>query len=193
MKKRMKSIAVIAAAGLLGSCTPIGGGGGCAKDSDCKGDRVCVAGACVDPGGGGPAPGGHGQSAPGVNNQGAIDRAAAAIRGPQVLADEEIAISAGGWQDRSFSLPTERRIEVITEGRKHADKGFSVYVIEDVDFPAFQAKKEFRQVSAFEGLKVRSFGHTGTLPAGSWHFVVMNSENILNTMVVHLKITADPK
>ena len=28
---------------------PASGTGGCAKDTDCKGDRICVGGACVNP------------------------------------------------------------------------------------------------------------------------------------------------
>jgi hypothetical protein len=31
------------------AATPGAGGGGCAKDTDCKGERICEAGACVDP------------------------------------------------------------------------------------------------------------------------------------------------
>jgi hypothetical protein len=188
---------LIAALTLVGCKLP--GGDGCSKDGDCKGDRVCVAGSCTEPAGGGArlgaqaapaAPGG--QAAPG--EPGLLQRAAAAVlRGEQVLVDEEVAVSADGWQDRSISLASEREIAVVAEGRKHTDKGFNVYVIGDESFPAFQAKKEFRHVSAFQGLKTRSFGHTGRLPAGRWHVVVVNSENIMNTMVVHLKVTADPK
>lgn len=50
----------------------------------------------------------------------------------------------------------------------------------------------FEYVSGFQGLKVRSFSHSATLRAGAWTVVVMNSENILNTMVVRLRVVVDP-
>lgn len=39
-------LVILAAPLFLGGCS--GGGGGCTKDSDCKGDRVCAQGECVD-------------------------------------------------------------------------------------------------------------------------------------------------
>lgn len=56
----MQRLAVVGLSALcaLVGCSPGGGGGqashgGCGDDNDCKGDRVCDDGMCVDPGGGG--------------------------------------------------------------------------------------------------------------------------------------------
>jgi hypothetical protein len=40
---------VAALAGLLLACPERAPDGGCSKDSDCKGDRICVDGRCVPP------------------------------------------------------------------------------------------------------------------------------------------------
>ncbi|HEY0480500.1 MAG TPA: hypothetical protein VGD37_23450 [Kofleriaceae bacterium] len=111
---------------------------------------------------------------------------------PQVIVDEELAVSAGGWQSRGFTLPSPRPIQVTTEGRKNSDKGFSLYVMNSSELDNFKQKTRFMHVPAFQGLKVRSFSNTATLPAGEWTVVVANSENILKTMVVHLRVVANP-
>jgi outer membrane protein assembly factor BamB len=46
----------IGAVVLVGACPPLGTLPGCGKDIDCKGARICVAGACVDPAPRAPAP-----------------------------------------------------------------------------------------------------------------------------------------
>ncbi len=114
------------------------------------------------------------------------------VTNPQVIIDEELAVSAGGWQSRSFTLPSPRPIQVATEGKKHTDKGFSLYVMNSSELQHFKQKTTFRHIPALQGLKVRSFSNTATLPAGEWAVVVANSENIINTMVVHLRVVADP-
>jgi hypothetical protein len=114
------------------------------------------------------------------------------LRSPQVVVDEEVAIGAGGSQMRGFTLPGERPIQVLAEGKSNADKGFTVYVMDATNYEAFAKKAPFRHVPSFEGLKVRSFTHSEALPPGSWCVVVQNSENIFNTMVVHLRIVSDP-
>jgi len=81
---------------------------------------------------------------------------------------------------------------VLTEGVKHTDKGYNVYLMQASEWDNFKGHKEFNHMPSFHGLKVRSFTYTDTVPAGAWMVVVQNSENILNTMVVHLKIVSDP-
>jgi hypothetical protein len=51
-KHRLRSCAVLVVSVAILSVACSGGpsGGGCANDNDCKGDRVCNDGACVDPG-----------------------------------------------------------------------------------------------------------------------------------------------
>ncbi len=58
-------IVVVAVCGLLASaCQGSPSATACAKDSDCKGDRICASGACVAPGGKQPAGAVPGQVAP---------------------------------------------------------------------------------------------------------------------------------
>src|SRR5882672_6773291 len=51
----------------------------------------------------------------------------------RVIADEEIAVSAGQAQMRGFSVPedlTGVRLTITVSGRKHTDKGFSVILLQ---------------------------------------------------------------
>lgn len=121
------------------------------------------------------------------------DHAGVNVRTPQVVIDEEMAIDADGWQARGFSLPSPRPVQVTAQGIKHTDKGFRVFLMDSAQLKNFKEKNEFRHIPSFEGLKIRSYSHTGELPAGSWVAVVVNSENIINSMVVKLKIVVDPK
>jgi hypothetical protein len=46
---QMKAECDLAVRGMGPGSAPAGGTGGCARDTDCKGDRICVQGACVNP------------------------------------------------------------------------------------------------------------------------------------------------
>lgn len=120
------------------------------------------------------------------------ERAAEALRGPQVITDEEIAVGADGWQARSFTAPSSRRVQVTAEGRTHTDKGFTVFVIPASDVEALRRGESVNHLQSFHCPKVRSCNNVGVVPTGSWAVVVKNSENIINTMVVKLRVVADP-
>lgn len=83
-------------------------------------------------------------------------------------------------------------IQVSADGKTHADKGFTVYVMSADELDHFRSRATFHHISEFQGLKVRSFSHTATIPTGAWTVVVQNSENIINTMVVHLRVVSNP-
>jgi hypothetical protein len=198
-----RTIAIIGAvlAGLLTACEK-SGDAGCTKDSDCKGDRVCVSGACVAPEsakGAPPAPASAAESAaaPAAADKPLVQTGARAvpqqIPQQQVLVEEEFAVNSSGTQVRTFTLAASRRIELKVEGVKDAAKGFMVYVMKSEEVPKFTQKQAFRSVPGFDGVKVRSFAHTEALPAGSWSAVIQNSENILKTMIVRVKVVADPR
>lgn len=119
--------------------------------------------------------------------------AAVVLRGgPEIVADEEFTVDAGGSQMRGFGLPGPRPVKVEVLGRRDTDKGFSVYMIDQSEWDAFKAGRKFEQYPTFEGLKVRSMTKTASMPAGRYAVVVRNSENMFNSMSVHLKITVDP-
>ncbi len=130
-----------------------------------------------------------------------------ALRSPQVVFDEEMAVPAGGSQLRGFTLPSSRRVKLEVRGLKNVDKGYSVYVIPTEDWEGFKnhfnprkhrkgeapPPNTFREIEAFRGLDVRGMTKTAELPAGNWAVVIKNSENLFFGMVVNLKVTADPK
>jgi hypothetical protein len=139
------------------------------------------------------APGGGGVTPQGPGVGGLPSLIGNVTRQARVVVDEEVAITAeGGAQMRGFTLSEDSPVFVEVQGRTHADKGFMVYVMPSSEWEDFKSGR-FRAVTEFEGLKVRSFSHTGELPAGSWSVVVSNSENIFNTMVVHVRVVSDPK
>lgn len=117
------------------------------------------------------------------------------VRNPQTVWDESLAVSADGFQTRGFTLPDARNVQVTTTAVSNADKGYMVHVLPQTECnpTSLQPGHTIHQVPGFMGLKVRDFTHTGPVPPGSWCVVVQNSENLLNTMVVHLTVIIDPK
>ncbi len=115
------------------------------------------------------------------------------LTGAQVLVDEDMTVHAGGWQVRGLTLPGARPIQVVAEGKDHAEKGFDVYVMSETEFNEhFSKKKAFHAAPSFEGTKVKSFTHTDPLPEGTWYVLVRNSENAEHAIVVHLRVVSDP-
>jgi hypothetical protein len=114
------------------------------------------------------------------------------LTGAQVLVDEDMTVHGGGWQVRGLTLPGTRPIQVIAEGKAHAEKGFDVFVLSESEFnDHFSKKKPFHATSSFEGTKVKSFTHTDPLPEGTWYVLVRNSESA-DPIVVHLRLVGDP-
>lgn len=141
------------------------------------------------------SPGGLAPGAGGGGGVGGIGNLVGrAVRSPQVMVNEEIAIDASGAQMRGFTLSSPAPVSVEVQGRKNTDKGFMVFVMPESEWEKFKGGAgTSQQMSEFQGLKVRSFEHTGTLPAGSWAVVVQNSQNFMNTMAVQLRVVIDPK
>jgi hypothetical protein len=122
-----------------------------------------------------------------------LDRLRSALATPQVLVDEDVAVNANGWHVRGLTLTEPHSIQVVAEGKAHADRGFSVHVMSASEFDdKFLKKKPFHALPSFEEIKVKSFAHTETLPTGTWDVVVQNSEGGSGTMTMHLKIVSDP-
>jgi len=115
-----------------------------------------------------------------------------ALRGPEVVCDEELVVEANGAQMRGLTLPSARPLLVEATALKNADKGFNVYVMEMKDWEAFSQGARFRYFMALSAPKVTRFRRVATLPEGSYAVVVQNSENFLKAMAVRLKVVADP-
>lgn len=116
----------------------------------------------------------------------------AIVRRQEVVIDEEVAIPQGSAQSRTFTLRAPRSVRVSAEGRKHSDKGFSLYVIPENQWEAFKLGGQFQQLDAFHGLKVRQISRTSAVPAGRWTVVVHNSENMMRTAIVRVRVVIDP-
>lgn len=115
------------------------------------------------------------------------------LRDEQVIVDETLAVDAGGHQMRGFSLPSDRKIRVVAEGVSHTAKGFSVNCVNPDQWEKLTAGKQFTCALGLSGEKVQAFDKIERLPAGDWGIVISNTENMLNTMQVRLRIIADPK
>jgi hypothetical protein len=111
---------------------------------------------------------------------------------PRVIVDEEISIAAHTWESRSFTLPTAHPVQIVADGKKNAEKGFTIHTMATTDLEHFKKDEATQPLSAFEGIKVRAFTHTDALSNGSWTVVVKNSENLRKPLVVHLRIVLDP-
>jgi hypothetical protein len=110
---------------------------------------------------------------------------------PKIVLDDDLTIGARGSQARPFTLSSQDALQIVVEGKAHADKGFHVYVMSPADFENFSKKRPFHHVPAFEGANVTSFSRIDILPEGAWSVVVENPENATN-IVVHLRVVIDP-
>ncbi|MDH5639670.1 MAG: hypothetical protein OEY28_00140 [Nitrospira sp.] len=125
--------------------------------------------------------------------QGDIDPFGSAVRGPKTIHDTSVAINAGnGWQALPFSLVTPREVLIEVTGEAHTAKGFDVFVIRAENMDTFRSGQDFHHVSKFQGLSAVNYKESHSLPAGTFYAVVVNSNNILNTMTVHVRVVTDP-
>lgn len=115
------------------------------------------------------------------------------LRNEQVLVDETTAISAGGLHSYTFSLPSSRPVRVVVDGVRETAKGFDVRMVRPEELEKVQSGREFRHIPDLSGLKVQSMDKTARLSPGQWALVVSNTQNIMNTMQVRIRVIADPK
>jgi|JI10StandDraft_1071094.scaffolds.fasta_scaffold40668_3 hypothetical protein len=128
----------------------------------------------------------------GVGRKAPVDALADRIRQPQVMADEDWVISAGGSRWLEISLPNSRPVLFEVTGKKHSGKGFAVYRVSSEELKNLKNRKQFRHDPSFHGEKVTRFRNLGRVPAGSSAFVVVNTENILDPIVVRVRVVVDP-
>lgn len=96
------------------------------------------------------------------------------------VANEDTVMAPGEIKSFSFTTTGLTPLQVDASGLKNTDKGFDVQVCPSNDFEACSGQSrggQCRPVGEFNGLGVRSFSHTGTLPAGRWTLFVKNSYN----------------
>lgn len=110
----------------------------------------------------------------------------------QVLFDEDLVVSSGGYQSRGFELTRRATVEVEVRGLKNTDKGFDSYVMSTENYERFSKGKAFEHFNRFQGLKISGSTNTGDLAAGSYTLVVQNKYNLMRGMTVHVRVTVNP-
>ena len=110
------------------------------------------------------------------------------------VVNEEWVIAPHDVHSVSFSLPIPMPVHIDMSPVKNADKGVTLRVVpsEDVNACSGASQGRCRSRGDFDGFAVRSFSHTGMIPAGQWTFFVTNSENIINRATVHVHLVANP-
>jgi hypothetical protein len=110
------------------------------------------------------------------------------------IANEDTVLSPNGdTKFYSFTLATPSPLHVDASGIKNTDKGFDVQVCPADDFSACSGQTkggQCRPVGEFNGIAVKSFSHTGTLPAGRWTLFVKNTYNNFFRATIHVHATA---
>jgi hypothetical protein len=76
-------------------------------------------------------------------------------------------------------------------GVRYTEKGFTVYVMKTDELDNFRRRVTFHHVPELEGLKIHSFTHRHAARR-RMRIVVHNPEDLLRTMVVHLRVVIDP-
>jgi hypothetical protein len=123
----------------------------------------------------------------------AAQRATAAIQQTTEMLNEEWVLTTGASHSYSFTLTGPAVVGVEMVPVKHADNGVTLRLVaaEDFDACSGRTRGSCRSLGAFDGFKVRSFNHTDTIPAGRWTFFASNTENIINSATVHVRIVTN--
>lgn len=113
---------------------------------------------------------------------------------PKTLVDDEWVISAGASQGKVVTVTGAKPLKVVVEGLQDTKKGFTVRVLPETVWNDFIAKKLTKKgLADYEhGVQVM-YRKTHKLEAGNWAVVVENSENMLKSMSVRVKMIIDPK
>lgn len=103
-------------------------------------------------------------------------------------------MSAGSLRTIEVTLRRGANVRVEVTGKKHVGKGFQVYRVVGADQIAnLMKRKKFKHDPRFHGLKVSKFRTEHEVSRGRMAFAVVNSENLLDPIVVRVKITANPR
>lgn len=108
----------------------------------------------------------------------------------EVVCDKEVEVSAGGHGGITFTLARRANLRVVVTPVRDAAKGFSVYVMEEAEYANFTARREFVHFPALGGKDVAAIDANGAVAAGPYCVVIQNSENLMFSMRVHVRITA---
>jgi hypothetical protein len=111
----------------------------------------------------------------------------------QELVNEEWVLPTRDVHRLSFTLSRDVPVHIAMTPVKHVEKGVTLRVIppEDLDACMGRSQGSCRSLGSFDGFRVRTFSHTDTIPAGRWMFFVANTENILRTATVHVRVVVN--
>lgn len=108
---------------------------------------------------------------------------AAVIRQPETLVSQTIVLREGNAMGYGFTLPSERRIDVVVTA---APRAVNVMLMREDQWQRYQQVHgslfggQFQYVQALSSRNVTQFRDSAPLPAGAWRFVVERpSESVL--------------
>lgn len=107
--------------------------------------------------------------------------------------DEDLVVAASGSQMRPFSIESSSPVKLIVEGKQDTAKGFNVWVMDSDDWQQFKRnRQDSHYIIDLSAPQTRAYSSTSTLSPGTYCVVIENSENIFNSMTVHVKLIVDP-
>ncbi len=98
-----------------------------------------------------------------------------AVAGPETIVSETVSLNEGEGRQYSFTLPTQRRVEVSVTANP---KPVNVFLMNEQDWQAYEkARKKvlggtFTYRQALSGKSVLNMKQSDILPAGSWRIVI---------------------
>ena len=116
--------------------------------------------------------------------------AAAQPARPADVANEEWVLDTDGEHDVTFTLNAPTTVSIDVSPVRDADKGVSFQLVQADSVRACLGETNGTcfHVPAFSRQAVRSFNHSDVVSAGRWTFYVKNTENLINTAIVHVHV-----
>jgi len=107
------------------------------------------------------------------------------------LADDDVVVKPKHAQFYTLTGPGTLHIAIY--GRKHADKGFWVLAKSgQKEAVELQVTTNIKGRGMVEGEKARSFTRDITVPVGPYVVAIVNSENLVEAITVHVRLVMDP-
>jgi hypothetical protein len=112
----------------------------------------------------------------------------------KTLVNDEWVIKPNAIQGRVITLGGDKPLKVIVEGLQDTKKGFTVRILPEKIWNDYVAKKVTAKGldDYIHGVQV-VYRKTHKLEKGNWAVVVENTQNMLKSMSVRVKMIVDPK
>jgi hypothetical protein len=110
-----------------------------------------------------------------------------------VVIDQDASVPTNSPQSFPFTIKEAGNVMLQVTGSQNTAKGYTVMVIDSKSAQLLAAGKKSIGLPEFYSASDLSVKKTYTLQPGDYVLKIVNSKNLMKTMVVHIKLTLNPR